>query len=579
MQRRIRWRIVLPYLIFLVVVVVIFSILTFNHLRQLDENRWQSQIIVAAKLLASEMSNDTEANGGNFFFTDLAQQKSDILGMNVVYLNQDGEILGSSSGGVQQFSDQETIEELLGNLQPTGQAFLSNDQGLTAVAAIQGSTNQNLGYVLLNAPQDMYQLDLTRLAWHAAAIVLVSGFGMFLLAGIIQDTSIIPIEKLTIAAQQMTKGNFENLEFPDTRDELRELNQALQAMAHQLGIQINALTSERAKLSTVLNQMADGVMIIDPSGRVQLLNPAAERIFQMREKNALGRSVVEVVRYHQLVDLWRETTRGKRQSTMLEIGPQHHFLQVVGIPLKTTLSGSTLILFQDLTQLRRLETVRRDFISNVSHELRTPLASLKALAETLQEGALDDPPAAIRFLLRMETEIDNLTQMVNELLELSRIESGKVPLSFQRIQACSLLRPAYERMILQAERAGLEMIFDCPPELPVVFADPNRITQVLINLIHNAIKFTAPGGKITLSAYQEADRIIFFVRDTGVGIAKKDMGRIFERFYKADRARAGGGTGLGLSISRHMVEAHGGFIWVESEPDLGSTFYFVLPVA
>jgi two-component system phosphate regulon sensor histidine kinase PhoR len=264
---------------------------------------------------------------------------------------------------------------------------------------------------------------------------------------------------------------------------------------------------------------------------------------------------------------------------MLEIGSEHQFLQVVAMPLKISQPGSTLMLFQDLTQLRRLETVRRDFISNVSHELRTPLASLKALAETLQEGALEDPPAASRFILRMETEIDNLTQLVNELLELSRIESGKLSLSFHRIQPCELLKPALERMSLQAERAGLELSLECPDELPPVFADPNRISQVMINLVHNAIKFTPPGGRITVSAYQDINNIVFFVRDTGVGIARKDLGRIFERFYKADQARTGGGTGLGLSIARHMIESHGGYIWAESENGVGSTFYFSLPIA
>jgi two-component system phosphate regulon sensor histidine kinase PhoR len=164
-------------------------------------------------------------------------------------------------------------------------------------------------------------------------------------------------------------------------------------------------------------------------------------------------------------------------------------------------------------------------------------------------------------------------------LELSRIESGKVPLSFQRKQPCELLKPAYDRMQLQAERAGLEMTLECQPELPPVFADPDRISQVLINLVHNAIKFTAPGGKITLSAYRDQHQIVFFVRDNGVGIEKKDLGRIFERFYKVDRSRTSGGTGLGLSIARHMIETHGGHIWVESEQGLGSTFYFSLPIA
>ena len=164
--------------------------------------------------------------------------------------------------------------------------------------------------------------------------------------------------------------------------------------------------------------------------------------------------------------------------------------------------------------------------------------------------------------------------MVNELLELSRIESGKVPLSFHRIKPFDLLRPATERMSLQVERAGLEFVLDCQEDLPAVFADPDRITQVLINLIHNAVKFTPPGGRITVSAYRDGDHIVFFVRDTGVGIAGKDLARIFERFYKADRARAGGGTGLGLSIARHMIESHGGVIWAESEEQVGSTFNF-----
>ena len=578
MQRRIRWRIVLPYLLLLVVVVVIFSIFTINHLRQVDTQRWQLHLQQTAELLASDSSLKLENIDGPFSFQNLAQQKSIILGLRVTYFDDSKNILGTSARSGQQ-PDEELILQPLAEAQSQGSAVYINDAVIAAAAVIHGTDDQILGFVHLQAPHSFYRIDLTRLYWQAAGIVLVCGAGMFLLAIIIQDSSIKPIEKLTIAAQQMTNGNFDHIEFPETGEELKELNLALQTTAHQLGAQIDALTSERTKLTTVLNQMADGVMIVDPDGRVKLLNPAAERIFQIRETKALDRSVVEVLRYHQLVDLWRSTKSGKRQSTMLEIGPQHQFLQVVAIPLKTTLSGSTLILFQDLTQLRRLETVRRDFISNVSHELRTPLASLKALAETLQEGALEDPPAASRFILRMETEIDNLTQLVNELLELSRIESGKVPLSFQRIQPCNLLKPAYERMNLQAERAGLELVFNCQFELPLVFADPDRITQVLINLVHNAIKFTAPGGKITLSAYQEKDRIIFFVRDTGVGIAKNDLGRIFERFYKADRARAGGGTGLGLSIARHMVEAHGGFIWVESEPELGSTFYFSLPVA
>lgn len=578
MRRRIRWRIALPYLILMVAMMVVFTALTIHHIRQEEYDRWEDQLLNTAQLIASETEENDWIQGDALVFKRLASTTSEILGNNVTFLDMEGNILGTS------LDPEEIPEDPL--LIPAVQQALSDGQGvqvagkdMTAAVAVYSSEGEGLGIIQLQAPISSFQFKVGWFIWLAVIIVLVSGGSVILLALIVSDISFKPVEVLSIAAKQMSMGNFNNLKFPETAYELSELSQALQKMAIHLGMQIDALTSERVKLSAVLDQMADGVLIADANGRVQLLNPAAERLFQVTEETGLGRSIVEVMRYHQLVELWRRAKDGQRQSTMLEIGSQHMFLQVVAIPLKTALPGSTMILLQDLTQLRKLETVRRDFISNVSHELRTPLASLKALAETLQESALEDPPAAHRFILRMETEIDNLTQLVNELLELSRIESGKVPLSFQRIHPCSLLKTAYERMILQAERAGLELVLDCLQDLPIVFADPDRIAQVLINLIHNAVKFTPPGGKITLSAYQDNEQIVFYIRDTGVGIASKDLSRIFERFYKADRARAGGGTGLGLSIARHMVESHSGYIWVESEEGVGSTFYFTLPVA
>jgi two-component system phosphate regulon sensor histidine kinase PhoR len=578
MQRQVRWWIVVPYLILLAVSMTVFTTLIVNLVRQQENSQWQDQSLDTAQMIARDAKLLFNSPGESAQLGQLAVEASEIYGFDITFLNMEGEIIGSSIP-----SERQPAEPL--RLLGVGQA-LETDEGvgrsgksLGAAVLIYDDDQSPLGLVQLQIPLSYYQLNLNRIAWLSLAAILMSMTGLMVISLIANDLSLRPMETLTIAAQQMSMGNFNNLEFPDAPNELEELSDALQVMAQQLGSQINTLTSERAKLSAVLNQMTDGVMIVDSNGRVQLFNPAAERLFEISESVALERSIVEVIRYHQLVNLWRNAKSGERQSITLEIGPQHLFLQVVAIPLKTILPDNTMILFQDLTQLRRLETVRRDFISNVSHELRTPLASLKALAETLQEGALDDPPAARRFIIRMETEIDNLTQLVNELLELSRIESGKVPLSFHRIRPYDLLQPSTERMALQAERAGLELTLDCPKDLPAVFADPDRITQVLINLIHNAVKFTPPNGKITVSAYQDGDHIVFYVRDTGVGIANSDLGRIFERFYKADRARAGGGTGLGLSIARHMIESHGGYIWAESEEQVGSTFFFTLPVA
>ena len=336
----------------------------------------------------------------------------------------------------------------------------------------------------------------------------------------------------------------------------------------------SSLEAEHSKLAAVLDQMTDGVLIADAAGRVTFLNPAAGKLFGMPD--APGRTVAEVVRQHQLVEAWRRCQEsGEMQTEAVEIPARRQFLQLFAIPERQT--GGSLLLVQDLTRVRRLETVRRDFISNVSHELRTPLASLKALTETLRDGALEDPQAAPRFLGRIEIEVDALTQMAQELLELTRIESGQVPLELKEISPSGLLNSSADRMRAQAERTGLVLRVEETANLPAVRADAPRLEQVLVNLIHNAVKFTRPGGEVILSAQADGDFVRFAVCDTGVGIPEDDLARIFERFYKADRARSGGGTGLGLSIARHIVEMHGGRIWAESVEGRGSTFFFTIP--
>jgi len=363
---------------------------------------------------------------------------------------------------------------------------------------------------------------------------------------------------------------------PEDEKGLENLSNTIKTLALAQQARTSSLDAKRAELAAVLDRMTDGVLIADAGGKVTLANPAAEGLFEV--KNAIGRTVAEVLRQHKLVEAWRRSREtGQPQEESVELPARRQFLQLVVLPDQQ--SGGSLLLVQNLTRVRRLETIRRDFISNVSHELRTPLASLKALTETLRDGALEDPKAAHRFLGRIETEVDALTQMAQELLELTRIESGQVPLEFKAIPAASLLLSAADRMRAQAERAGLVIRLGAPQDTTNVRADPSRLEQVLVNLIHNALKFTHPGGEVVLSVQTEKEVVRFAVRDTGVGIPVDDLERIFERFYKADRARSGGGTGLGLSIARHIVEAHGGSIWAESEEGRGSTFYFTIPLA
>jgi len=371
------------------------------------------------------------------------------------------------------------------------------------------------------------------------------------------------------AAEARAKNTSTNIK------ELGNLSSSVSSILSIFNLQLSTSDAERARLATVLEQITDGVLITDEQGIIQFANPAAGRLFQASKP--LNRSITEVIRHHQLVDAWRRCQQTRElQTESVEVPSRHQYLQLIAIPDQHA-SGS-LLLVQDLTRVRRLETVRRDFISNLSHELRTPLASLKALTETLQDGALDDPPAARRFIDQIQIETDAMTQMATELLELSRIESGRLSLDLKPVSAFELLHSASERMQLQAEHARVSLHVECPHNLPKVNIDSQRLEQVLVNLIHNAVKFTKSGGEGLLEAEAGIGEVRFAVRDTGAGIPEDDIPRIFERFYRVDKSRTGSGTGLGLSIAKHIVEAHNGKIWAESVEGQGSTFFFSIPL-
>jgi len=334
------------------------------------------------------------------------------------------------------------------------------------------------------------------------------------------------------------------------------------------------------ELAAVLEHIADGVVLVNEEGRVELLNRAAARMFDIPIASAVGKSFAWLVRDHTLIEHERSCReQGMESLHGVEIGREDVVLRASIVPLRHQEGTRCLVVLQDMTRLRHLQTVRRDFISNVSHELRTPLASLKALVETLRDGALDDPAATRRFLDRIEAEVDTMTQIVEELLELARTESGRAPLRLVPTTLTDIVLPPIERLRPQAERADLEITVQLPDNLPPVLADVEHARQVVSNLVHNAIKFTPPGGRITVWAQLRDAEVLLAVQDTGVGISAEDLPRIFERFYKADRARSGGGTGLGLAIARHIVQAHGGRIWAESTEGSGSTFFFTLLTA
>jgi len=428
-------------------------------------------------------------------------------------------------------------------------------------------------------PVDLIENEMAVLNRTMLNALLAAALVTILLTAFFAFEVIKPLRRLTSQIDRYETGAPPETILKSRRDEIGQLEKAFERMAGMIDSRFTDLNTERMQLDAILNHMNDGILIINAEGNVERINLAALSMFNLTSQDAINRSAVEVLRQVQLIELWKAcSATGKQQVTTVETSPGRLFLQGIATPVTWGEKSSIMLIFQDLTRIHQLELVRKEFVSNVSHELRTPLSSMKALNETLQDTISEEPEVSQKFLKKMDQELDNLIQLVNELLELSRLESGRVPIDRQRVSPSVLLQSAEDHMKLQAERNGLEIMTIHNNVLPDVSADFTRIDQVFTNLIHNAIKFTPPGGKITLSAMQEEDQVVFTIEDSGIGISPEVLPRIFERFYKADRSRASTGTGLGLSISKHVIESHGGKIWAESVEGKGSKFSFSLPI-
>ena len=583
MFQSIRWRITLPYVILILLTMLVLGFYLSKFVEQTYLENTETKLTTEARLVGDVISPVIQSEKTPNL-DEAARHWAELLEARVTIIAPDGTVLGESHEDRAQMDNhlnRPEVASALKNGQGSSTRFshtVGYQMMYTAILIQENGTP--LGVARVALPLQQVEAYLAHLRIVLLTATVIASLLAVVLAALIAGQISKPVRELTQEIQNMTSGGGTASLKPRSKNEVAQLTKAFNTMSTELRTQIEALETERGKLAAVLQEMTDGVLIVDSEEHIQLINPAAQRMFGVEQKHAIGNSLVEALRHHQPYELWqRSRLTGTVQSASFEVSSTKIYLQGAAASLEKSLPGSTLMLFQDMTRQRQIETMRRDFISNVSHELRTPLAALKALTETLQTGALEDPPAAHRFLEQMETEVDALSLMVTELLELSRIESGRVPLERKPTNPSEILNPAYERLNLQAERSKLSVTVDCPADLPPVMADAARVQQVVVNLLHNAIKFTPQGGQIVLQAHAHNGSILFSVQDSGIGISAEDLPRTFERFYKVDRARATSGTGLGLAIARHLVEAHGGKIWAESTPGKGSTFFFTIPLA
>ena len=390
------------------------------------------------------------------------------------------------------------------------------------------------------------------------------------------------VERLREFSRRVAEGDFRPLSSDGTGDSLEALGSSLNQTAARLDRTIRTLTEERNLSAAILGSMVEGVAVVNASERLVFANPGFASILGLDFPPVAGSSLLEVVRQTELIGAVRRVLAGEpRVEAEIITGTlrQHYFAATVASVRAGETSGAIIVL-HDITDLRKLERVRRDFVANVSHEFRTPLTAIQGFAETLIGGAIDDPHNRGRFLAIILEHSRRLARLTEDLLRLSQMDAEQLELEIRAVSVSQLIESCYETAQRRAAEKGLSLTQNVPSQLPDVAADHRRLQEVLQNLLDNAIQYTLPGGKIVLSAENRGDEVIFTVADTGIGIPQADQPRIFERFYRVDvaRSREAGGTGLGLSISKHLVEAQGGRIWVESEVGVGSKFHFAVPV-
>ncbi|HET8926059.1 MAG TPA: ATP-binding protein [Candidatus Acidoferrum sp.] len=421
--------------------------------------------------------------------------------------------------------------------------------------------------------------EFRKRVWLASVLMLlVTGTISLLVSRSFSDR----VDRLTQFSRRVADGNFEPLFADPEGDALDMLAASLNETAARLDLTIRSFKDERSLSAAIFESMVEGVAVVDGTDRLVFSNEAFAGILDLDVAPRIGSPLVESVRQTELIEAVRRVRAGETavHAEIVTGTLRQRFFAATATAVKGGDKAGAVLVLHDITELRKLERVRRDFVANVSHELRTPLTAIQGFAETLLAGALDDPQNRTRFLEIILEHSRRLARLTEDLLMLSKMDADRLELEIHRLSASQFVESCVETSQRPAAEKNLQISVNLQERLPDIAADRRRLAEVLQNLLDNAIQYTPSGGQIMVSASADNGEVEFTVSDTGIGIPRSDQPRIFERFYRVDvaRSREVGGTGLGLSIAKHLVETHGGRIWVESEVGRGSQFHFTVPI-
>lgn len=585
MIKKISWKLFFTYIIIIIICITFTGILAIISLRNFYINHLSSNLKSNAILVVNILKDDLTTNN----LSQIKLKTKDLgkeLEIRITIIDINGIILGDSEKDpalMENHSDRPEIKEALQG--KTGKSIrysstLEIDMLYLAIPIIKN--NQTLGIARLALPLTEVNKNISNL--HkiiilATAIALVIAS---IISLIISLTITRPLQEMTKVSQKISKGDFSKKLKILNQDEIGQLADSLNLMSEELENKIRIISEDKDKMKVVLSSVIEGIVAIDKEGRIILFNHALKNMIDCSSDRVLEKFHWEIIRNNQLNELLKETLQ-KGQALTREItlfSPQEKIFHASANPLteKNKVWGAVVVL-NDITEIKKLEKMRSEFVANVSHELRTPLTSIQGFVETLKEGAINDPEKAHYFLKIIEKQSDRLNNLIEDLLQLSKIESQEITMNLQSIDLRDLINKTISEFKKKIEQKDHKIKINISPQLPLVKADPEQIEVVFRNLLDNAVKYTPDGGEIYISALEKAENIYIEVTDNGIGVSAEHLPRIFERFYRAnkDRSRKLGGTGLGLAIVKHIVQAHKGTIGVESKPGKGSKFFFTLP--
>ncbi|WP_339267245.1 ATP-binding protein [Paenibacillus sp. FSL W8-0187] len=562
-----------------------------SHVQLLEDN-----MVREIRLLQTMMEfPDADSADAITYYTNRSIQLEELSESRVTFILKDGKVIGDSESDPLTMDNHAYREEMLQAVKEgRGSTIRRSDtleQDMLYVALPVKSGENFDGFVRLSVSLKAVDQGV-RQGWTVMGIGLLV---LFLIAALVSYrvakglTS--PLEKITRVARRISSLEYDARVKIHRKDEIGQLAQAINGMADSLQTQLRTIRDNEDLLQSVLNNMTGGIVMVNGAGQIILVNRAAERMLGINAEVITGKSYRELKQHYELTKLMEqglESKEGFHEERNIYY-PVESIIRLDGVAMMQEEEQESyrgmLFLLQDVSDIRRLERMRSEFVANVSHELKTPLAAVKGFAETLLGGGVTDEKTSRSFLQIIYDESERLNRLIGDILELSKIESKRIQMDYSPIHLSAFFDTISEMMRTVAEKKRISLELDIPEEL-FMEGDEDKLRQIFMNLLSNAISYTQEGGRVKLTALEKhshgnaEDIVEFIVKDSGIGIPKKDLPRIFERFYRVDKARSrgSGGTGLGLSIVKHLVDLHHGTIKVESELGIGSSFIIELPI-